>query len=195
MNNDYIKRASCEVSSKYNSLHKKNPIMFQIVSEAKIRKYIKNLKMGCAAGPDGIKAEHNKYAANSKLVLHLSNLLSLCVTFGLVPDSFLAGSLVPILKKPQVDPSVASNYRPIIVSSVLSKLLEMILLDKCGDYEYSKSQFGFIPARGTDMAICLAHDVASYCWSHGSATFICSLDAAGAFDSIPHQFNSNSIQI
>ena len=56
--------------------------------------------MGCAAGIDGIKAEHNKYAANSKLPLHLSNLLSLCVTFGFVSDSFLAGSLVPILKKP-----------------------------------------------------------------------------------------------
>ena len=61
----------------------------------------------------------------------------------------------------------------------------MHLLDKC-DYEYSKSQFGFIPGRGTDIANCLAHDVASYCWSPGSATFLCSLDAAGAFDSIPH---------
>ena len=36
------------------------------------------------------------------------------------------------------------------------------------------------------MAICLAHDVASYGWSHGFATFLCSMDAAGAFDSIPH---------
>ena len=42
MNNDYIKRASCEVSSKYNSLHEKNPIMFPIVSEAKIRKKPEN---------------------------------------------------------------------------------------------------------------------------------------------------------
>ena len=62
----------------------------------------------------------------------------------------------------------------------------MHLLDKCGDYEYNKSQFGFIPGRGTDMAICLANDVASYCWSRRSTTFLCSLDAAGAFDSIQH---------
>ena len=36
------------------------------------------------------------------------------------------------------------------------------------------------------MAIALAHDVSSYCWSHGTAVFLCSLDAAAAFDGIPH---------
>ena len=36
------------------------------------------------------------------------------------------------------------------------------------------------------MAISLAHNVSSYCNSRGLTVFMCSLDAKGAFDAIPH---------
>jgi hypothetical protein len=47
-------------------------------------------------------------------------------------------------------------------------------------------QFGFVGSRGTAMAAALTHDVLDYCVSNGSPVYVCSLDAEGAFDSIPH---------
>ena len=56
----------------------------------------------------------------------------------------------------------------------------------CQNLSVSDLHFGFIPGRSTDMASALAHDVTSYCLSKGSSSFLCSLDAEGAFDFIPH---------
>ena len=36
------------------------------------------------------------------------------------------------------------------------------------------------------MAAALAHDIASYSVASGSTVYFCSLDAAGAFDALPH---------
>ena len=56
----------------------------------------------------------------------------------------------------------------------------------CSDYDFSTSQYGFIPNRGSDKATVLAHDVGVFANSCGSTVFYCSLDAEGAFDFLPH---------
>ena len=71
-----------------------------------------------------------------------------------------------------------NNYRPVVVSTTVSKILEMFVLQECGYHDFHDSQFGFVPGRGTNMAIYVSRDVISYC--------ACSLDAGGAFDAIPH---------
>ena len=73
------------------------------------------------------------------------------------------------------------------VSSTLSKLLELYILDVSGQFEFSDLQFGFVPGRSTNMAAVLAQDVISYCKSRGSPVYACSLDAQGAFDAVPHE--------
>ena len=55
-----------------------------------------------------------------------------------------------------------------------------------GQFDYSDLQFGFVQGRSTQMASVLTNDVISYCTSRGSTVYTCSLDAEGAFDSIPH---------
>ena len=93
---------------------------------------------------------------------------------------------MPILKKPTLDPSVAKNYRPVIVSNILSKITELYIVDVASNFRFNDFQFGFIEGRGTSTAISLSHDVAAYCNSKGSSVFLCGLDAEGAFDGIPH---------
>ena len=121
----------------------------------------------------------------SDILLHLCNLLSYCFKLCAVPYSFTDGILVPILKKSSLDPSLPKNYRPIIVSTILSKY-EMYILEECNGFSYSDYQFGFVHGRGTNTAISLAHDVIAYCNHNNSPVFACSLDAEGAFDGIPH---------
>ena len=157
-----------------------------LISVCTIRNYIKRLKPGSSAGVDRVTPEHLKHAMDSKLPLLLSVLLSLCLRHGVVPQSFTKGILVPILKKKNLDPTLACNYRPITISTILSKLLEYYILDQCSDFQFNPSQFGFVKNRSTQMATALAHDVCAYSVASGSPVFACSLDAEGAFDALPH---------
>ena len=64
--------------------------------------------------------------------------------------------------------------------------MEIHILENCGIHEFHDLQFGFIPNRGTSMAVTLTHDVMEHFISRGTPVYACSLDAEGAFDSLPH---------
>ena len=151
-----------------------------------MKKYIKQLKSGTAAGVDGITTEHLKTALDSKLPLLLSNMFTICLRYGVLPDSFFKGTLVPILKKVNLDPVIPQNYRPVTVSVVTSTLLEYHMLEQWSGHKFHPGQFGFIEHRGTSTATSLANDVAAYCNAMGSSVFCCSLDVEGAYDALPH---------
>lgn len=184
--NAYQRRARDEVKGHYDHLCSANNSEDFILSVQCVKRYVKRLKNGCAPGLDGITSEHLKAGENTMLPLFLCNLLTVCLRHGVVPDRFCEGLLVPIIKKATEDPKVPKSYRPVTISATVSKLLEYYILDQCVDHSYSKYQFGYIPNRGTDMATVLAHDVSAWCVSSGSPVYMCSLDAAGAFDAIPH---------
>ena len=135
----------------------------KVMSEAMVKRYIKKLHLGSSPGIEGIISEHLKYVINSGIVRHLSVMLSLCLKYGVIPISFTKGVLVPLLKKPAMDPSVPNNYRPITISSTLSKLLEVYKLEVCGHHDFNDLQFGFISGRGMNMAVPLVNYVISYC--------------------------------
>ena len=103
-----IKQASFKVEKHYYNL--KNKIYHNFtLTEKMLVKYISKLNMGCAAGIDGITAEHLKYASGTKVLKSICNMLTICVRFGIVPVSFAEGLLVPLLKKPNIDPSLPKN--------------------------------------------------------------------------------------
>lgn len=163
-----------------------NPMNSIVLAERRIVRLIKALKTGCSPGVDGITAEHLKYAIGSPLPIHLSVMLTLCLRHGCLPAVFYMGLVTPILKKPHLDPSKPQSYRPITVSVSLSKLLELYVLEECGHFEAHPCQFGFVAHRGTNTAISLVSDVCAYSSSRGSSVYLCSLDAEGAFDCLPH---------
>ena len=51
---------------------------------------------------DGLTAEHLTHCIGTDLINKLSVMFSLCIQYGVVPDSFRSGILVPIPKKPAV---------------------------------------------------------------------------------------------
>ena len=139
------------VNTKHSNAERRNII----VIVASTNKYIKQLKRNSAAGYDGITAEHLIYAMDSNLPLHLSCLFSLCIYYGIIPDHFNNGLLVPIIKKASSDHSIST--RPITISCVLSKILELYILDHC-DFGINKAQFGYVKGCDTKMVTTLAHD-------------------------------------
>ena len=111
-------------------------------------------------------------------MVEISHLLTVCIQYGIVSDSFSTGLLIPILTK-EPNPTLAKNYRPVTVSVTLSKLLEYHMLELCATHQFSATQYGFIADRGCSIATALAHDIGVYANSSGSTVFMCALDAEG----------------
>ena len=185
VNTNILTQASDMVKEKYESCRTDVNVDF-VLSKHSIVKYIRKLKLGTAPGIDQIRPEHLKYGINSSLPELLSHMFTVCVRYGVIPESFTVGLLIPILKKINIDPMLPSNYRPITISVTFSKLLEYHILECCSSHVFSASQFGFAASRGTNMATSLAYDLCMYAQSSGSTLFTCSLDAQGAFDCLPH---------
>ena len=181
---DTVKSARVDVEKKLEAL--KSVFRAFNITIVNLRDCLKYLKKGRAAGKDGLVTEHLLYGSDSLLYIHLCKLLSICYQYGVVPSIFRQGILVPILKKPTLDPSCAKNFRPVIISTVFSKIVELIILKSVNNLELSDAQFGFISGRGTTEAISLAHDLCAYANHRGSSLFMCGLDAQGAFDCIPN---------
>ena len=143
------------------------------ISENKVKRYIKQLHSGTSAGMDGIRQEHLKYALNTGSPKYLAVLLTWCMRFGIVPDTFRYGLLVPIIKKPTLDPCIGKSYRPVVMSVTFAKVLEYYLLEETSKiYGPSSYQLGYIPGRNTQMASSLMYDIGVH------YNFHCSPDAS-----------------
>ena len=103
------------------------------------------------------------------------------------PASRIASVNTPIVKNKQGDAGVSSNYRPITVASVISKLFEHFILSKITSYLVTvDNQFGFKERHSTDMCVFMLKQLVSHYTQHGSSIFAILLDASKAFDKVNH---------
>ncbi len=117
----------------------KNTVMSEhLFSVKNMVRYIKKLKRGAAPGCDGVSSEHLKFAINTCLPQYLSDILTVCVKYGVLPRSFYCGLLVPLLKKTHIDPSIPKHFRPIVVSTVFSKIMELAILEDSAEHVFNR---------------------------------------------------------
>lgn len=148
---------------------------------------IKMLDNNKACGTDGIAAEHLKYAS-----YRLSPMLAMCfsslMVHGVLPDSILSVLLVPVLKEKTGRLNSMDNYRPIAIASILSKVLERIILYRMEKYLLTTdNQFGFKSKHSTDLCIYVLKEAITKYQGHNSSVFLCFIDASKAFDRINHR--------
>ena len=79
------------------------------------------------------------------------------------------------------------NYRPIALASIVSKVLEKILLNRLYIFlDTCSNQFGFKKKHSTDQCVFVLKElIDSYRMLNGSV-FTCFLDASKAFDRVNH---------
>lgn len=163
--------------------HISSPIPEKISSDM-MSDLIGKLNRSCAPGLDGVSACHLFYGKSESLVNCLSRLYSTLISNHIVPGAFSSGLIIPILKKPGMDPNNVSSFRPITISSTFAKLMELYLTPK--NIDICDSQFGFQAGKSTTMACSLLNDVIAYCNYRNSPVYIASLDAEKCFDKIWH---------
>jgi len=141
-------------------INPKNSLFLAPTDAYEIQLLIKNLKMKSNSSPNDIPSKFLKIA--SCIVSEwLSKLFNKCMTTGEFPDSWKIAHITPI---PKVhSPSSSSEYRPISVLPVLSKLFEKILYHRVHSYltEHNlidKRQYGFRENHSTELAITSIYD-------------------------------------
>ena len=178
----------------YNSVPKKGAYVHPnfdshdnpVITAEEVAIAIKAQKNDKAIGPDGVSAEHIKYC--SPIINEiLANLFTMILSHGIIPQKMLSAIIKPIIKDSKGKLNCGSNYRPIAVSTIFSKILETVFLNRIKPMlESSDNQFGFKENLGTDSCIFVLKEAIAKLSNANSNVFISFLDASKAFDRVEH---------
>lgn len=151
-----------------------------------VREVLRNLKKHSAPGPDNIPTEFLKLA-ETEVVPILTHLVNICFSNGVFP-SLLKESLVTPVHKGGSEDDV-SNYRPISVLSVISKILEKLINKRLLSYLnkfniLSNTQFGFRSGKSTEDAVSALTSVVAEGLDNKKKCLAVFLDLKKAFDTV-----------
>ena len=159
---------------------------FQVITGDEVAEAMKNLKKGKSPGSDGIQAEHLKYSDDCLCDL-LAKLFNCFIIHGYLPKAFMYTVLVPVVKDKKNDLSDCDNYRPIALTTIISKLLEIVILKRCKEFLVTTdNQFGFKQGHGTEQCVFTLKHVIDFYTKNSSPLYICFLDLSKAFDRVNH---------
>jgi len=142
-----------------------------------------------APGPDNISYSMLSHLplSGKQILLSIYNTL---ITANYCPAAWKTASLKPILKAGH-RPNEEKSYRPILFTSCVAKLFEMLLKKRLTAFLESNkllpdSQHGF--RKGHNIQVCLADLVSSVQMSfeQNQYHFAVMADVKGAFDNVPH---------
>ena len=93
---------------------------------------VNDLACNKSPGLDGVSAEHVKFAG-PKLCVLISIVISSIFTHGFIHRSMMDSVIVPVIKNKNKRINDEGNYRPICLSTVCSKIVEMGLARRLSD--------------------------------------------------------------
>ena len=162
---------------------------FHSVSQIEMRAAIRGIKPGKCMDCFGLNADMLK-SVRELIVGPLTKIFNECVNVGYFPDALKLACVTPIFKKGDVnDPS---NYRPISILPVVSKVFERLLKDQLvafieGKNILSLNQFGFRTGKSTGAAISEFIEKITRCFEEGEFCSVSLLDLSKAFDCVTHE--------
>ena len=155
------------------------------VSDAEMQLIINSLK-DSACGWDELSAVIIK-SASEFITPPLVFICNLSLKTSCFPDQLKIAKVIPLFKAD--DPRIFSNYRPVSVLPVISKILGRIMYNRLVEYLnknniiYSK-QFGFRKSHSSAMALMLLVDKISKALEDGEFAVGIFIDFSKAFDTI-----------
>lgn len=185
-----IKIPSPDDADKFRTLPKShNSIYLYPTTTDEVEKAINEMGSNKTAGYDGIKADVVKTLVK-KISQPITNIINNIMSAGVFPECLKIGVISPVHKGG--DKSDIDNYRPITVTSAVSKPIESILHERFKDFAirnklFSPIQYGFGNGCGTEPAIIdLVHDIRCLVGPKTQVAVVF-IDLTAAFDTIVHQ--------
>ncbi len=164
-------------------------LFLQPTDSEEIRKIICNLKNKKSYGIDGISSIIFKKFAQ-ELASPIAEIFNMSISTGIVPDIMKIAKVIPVYKS-KGDAKLFTNYRPISLLPVLSKLLEKVVHRRLYGYLVKhhtlyESQYGFRESRSTTNAISELNSHILENFDKRKMTLSVFLDLSKAFDTIDH---------
>jgi hypothetical protein len=157
-------------------------------SQEEIKKLLLGLNTTKSPGPD---------KAHPKVLYELANVIDkpLFIIFkksfetGIVPENWKVAIITALFKKG--DKKLASNYRPVSLTSILCKLLEKLIRKRIIEHMdkfnlFSDKQFGFMGGRSTSLQLLKVLDKWTNVLDEGGVLNAVYMDFMKAFDKVPH---------
>jgi hypothetical protein len=158
------------------------------ITNDEVLKELLKLNPNKAHGPDDIPTLVLKTCAH-ELSPSITSLFNASLTEGKMPAAWKLANIVPIHKKGTKHE--ASNYRPISLLPVISKILERCLYNKIIDNlvpKITNTQHGFLKNRSTTTQLMEVFSDINNSLDSGGQTDLVYFDLSKAFDSVPHTF-------
>lgn len=156
---------------------------------SELNKIISKLKPNKAPGQDQISGQIIKNLPINQ-TKHLLHILQNCIKFQHFPNSWKNALIIPI-KKPNKDHSQPTNYRPISLLPIFSKILESVILSRLNYHLKSNNiliqeQFGFKTKHNTTLQLARVSDQILVNRNNNKITSLITLDIEKAFDTVWH---------
>ena len=118
-------------------------------------------------------------------------MLNLCVSTSVFPSSCNSAIVLPLIKKPGLDPLVLKNYRPVSNLSFLSELIEKVItsriLTHIADNDLiDKFQSAYRCGHSTKTAFLRVYRDIVTMVGKGNGSYLVLRDLSAAFDTIDH---------
>ena len=158
------------------------------VIEDEVKLMIKNLK-NSSPGCDSICSAVVK-AAYSNCITPLTYVLNLSILKGAFPVEMKIAKVIPLYKSN--DLKEFSNYRPVSILPLFSKILERLMYNRLLSFVNKNKilyefQFGFRKGRSPDLALIYLVDKITNALEKGEYVLGLFLDFSKAFDTVNHQ--------
>ena len=159
-----------------------------VFSEERVKKKLLNLNPYKSPGADNLHPRILKDLSVS-LSLPLSILYTESFKQQKLPHDWKDAVITPLYKKDEK--CLASNYRPISLTSIICKIMESIIKDDlmsyvCNNNIITSLQHGFLPGRSCQSNLLIMLNCLTEAIDRGIITDVIYLDFAKAFDSVPH---------
>ena len=161
-----------------------------------LHRIIFSMRNTAARGNDGICIRILKFAFNAigHVLLHIINQ---CITTDDIPDLWKHSIVYPIHKSGV--PSDPSNFRPISILPVISKVVERAVQRQLyyylsANHLLSPTQHGFRPQHSTETALTHISDEIFLAFDSGKISLLCLIDLSKCFDVINHDKLLNKLQ-
>ena len=161
---------------------------YNIISDDEIAILLKNMDGNKSPSPDGYHPCFIKELADF-IIEPIGIIFRNSMESGTIPSQWKEARVSAIYKKGK---KLASNYRPVSITSVLCRILEKLIRNQIVEYMQSENllsdlQFGFIKGRSTSLQLLNIMNDWTCAIENSNSSDCIYLDYQKTFDTVPHK--------